>query len=102
MNKKSRQKLKYFENEKSFRGDIKSIFSSFLKGLVAKNCLRNNKVSVENSCEDYHAFFNWMDIPNVAVLIIIILSKCYSIFLILNLCSLIRIFVLLFLLLISF
>ena len=31
MTKKSRQKLKYFENEKSFWGEIKSIFS-FWKG----------------------------------------------------------------------
>ena len=40
MIKKSRQKLKYIENEKSFRGEIKSIFTIF-KGLsVAKNCIR--------------------------------------------------------------
>ena len=31
-NKKSRQKLKYIENEKSFWDEIKSIYSSFLKG----------------------------------------------------------------------
>ena len=37
MTTKSRQKFKYFENEKSFKDKIKSIF----KGLsVAKNCLR--------------------------------------------------------------
>ena len=41
MTKKSRQKFKYFENEKSFQSEIKKHFSSFLKGLsVAKNCLR--------------------------------------------------------------
>ena len=40
MTKMSRQKLKYIENEKSFRGEIKSIFTIF-KGLsVAKNCIR--------------------------------------------------------------
>ena len=32
MTKKSRQKPKYLENEMSFRGKIKSIFLSFLKG----------------------------------------------------------------------
>ena len=37
MTKKSRQKLKYLENEKSFWGEIKSIFHHF-KGLsIAKN-----------------------------------------------------------------
>ena len=39
MTKKSREKLKYPENEKSFLGEIKSIFHNF-KGLsIAKNCL---------------------------------------------------------------
>ena len=28
-----------------------------------------NKVSFENSCEDYLSLSNWMDIPNVLVLI---------------------------------
>ena len=42
--KKSRQKLKYLENEKSFRGEIKSIF----KGIsVAKNCLRRESVPLK-------------------------------------------------------
>ena len=42
MTKKSRQKLKYLDKEKSFLGEIKSIFHHFsIKGLsVAKNCLR--------------------------------------------------------------
>ena len=40
MTKKSRQKLQYLENEKSFWGEIKRIFYNF-KGLsVAKSCLR--------------------------------------------------------------
>ena len=40
MTKKSRQKLKYLENERSFWGEIKIIFHHF-KGLtVVKNCLR--------------------------------------------------------------
>ena len=40
MTKKSRQKFKHPKNEKSFNGEIKSIFHHF-KGLsVAKNCLR--------------------------------------------------------------
>ena len=33
MIKKSRQKTKYLENEQSFKDEIKSIFSTFLKGL---------------------------------------------------------------------
>ena len=46
MTKKSRQKFKYLENEKSFYGEIKSIFHYF-KGLsVAKNCLRPESASV--------------------------------------------------------
>ena len=40
MTKKSKQKLKYFENEKSFRGEINSIFISFRGLSVSKNCLR--------------------------------------------------------------
>ena len=36
MIKKSRQKLKYLENEKSFCGEIKSIFKELS---IAKNCL---------------------------------------------------------------
>ena len=41
MTRKSWQKLKYLENEKSFEGEITSIFLGFLKGhfSVAKNCL---------------------------------------------------------------
>ena len=33
MTKKSRQKLKYLENEKSFKGQLKSIFHHFLMAL---------------------------------------------------------------------
>ena len=40
MTKKSRQKLKYLENEKSFLGEIKSIFHHFKAHSVAKNYLR--------------------------------------------------------------
>ena len=46
MTKKSRQKVKCHENEKSFTGKIKSILIIF-KGLsVAKNCLRPESVSL--------------------------------------------------------
>ena len=41
MTKKSRQKVKYLENEKSLQGEIKSIFHKIFKWLsFAKNCLR--------------------------------------------------------------
>ena len=41
MTKKSRQKLKYLEKEKSFNGEIKKTFFILFKGLsVAKNCFR--------------------------------------------------------------
>ena len=40
MTKKSRQKFKYLETEKSFKGEIKSIFI-FFEGLSGdKSCLR--------------------------------------------------------------
>ena len=40
MTKKSRQKHKYLENERSFQGEIKNIFHHF-KGIpVAKTCLK--------------------------------------------------------------
>ena len=42
MTKKSRQKYKYLENEKSFSGEIKKPFFIIFKGLsVAKNCPRH-------------------------------------------------------------
>ena len=40
MTNKSRQKLKYLENKKSFLGEIKSIFIIFKGVSVAKNRLR--------------------------------------------------------------
>ena len=63
--KKSRQKLKYLENEKSFWGEIKSIFHHF-KGLsAAKNCLRPENATLRfwlsKLYERYRhlAFFFW-------------------------------------------
>ena len=41
MTKRSRQKFKYLENEKSFSGEIESIFHNFKGFLVVKNCLRH-------------------------------------------------------------
>ena len=38
--KKSEQKFKSFNNEKSLQGEIKSIFQNFERVLVAKNCHR--------------------------------------------------------------
>ena len=40
MTKKSKQKFKYLENEKSFWGEIKNIFFVFKGISVVKNCLR--------------------------------------------------------------
>ena len=72
MTKKSRQKLKYLENEKSFWSEIKSIFIIFKGRLIAKNCLRHksahlNKIflkilqySQENSVLEY-LFYNVAD-----------------------------------------
>ena len=40
MGKKSRQKFKYLENEKSFQDEIKTFFFNFEGLSVAKNCLR--------------------------------------------------------------
>ena len=55
MTKKSRQKLKYLQNKKSFSGKIKSIFHHF-KGLsVAKNCLRSESAHL-NKAPDPHYF----------------------------------------------
>ena len=41
MTKKSRQKHIYFENEKGFLGEIKSLFHHFKGFSIAKNCLRH-------------------------------------------------------------
>ena len=53
MTKTLRQKNKYFENKKSFQGEIKSIFIIF-KGLsIAKNCLRpENAPLISLKCPD--------------------------------------------------
>ena len=49
MTKRSRQKLKYIEDQKSFCGEIKSIFIIF-KGLsVAKNCLRRESAPLKSN-----------------------------------------------------
>ena len=51
MTKISRQKFTYLENEKSFRGEIKSIFVIF-KGLsVVKNCLRPESAPLNWRCK---------------------------------------------------
>ena len=46
MTKKSREKFNYLENEKSFQGEMKSIFPIFKGFSVAKNCLRPEIASV--------------------------------------------------------
>ena len=48
MTKKSRQKLKYLENKKSFWSEIKSIFHHFQGLWVAKNCFRPESVPLNN------------------------------------------------------
>ena len=37
MTRKSKQKLKYLENEKSFQDEIKSIFHNFLRAFIEAN-----------------------------------------------------------------
>ena len=57
MTKKSRQKLKYLENGKSFQGEIKAFFIIF-KGLsVAKNCLRPESAPLNQNVARY--IFLW-------------------------------------------
>ena len=46
MTKKPRQKLQYFEDEKSFSGEIKKHFIVFKALLVVKNCLRPESASL--------------------------------------------------------
>ena len=48
MTKKSRQKLKFLENEKSFWGEIKAFFIIFKRLSVAKNCLRAESAPIRN------------------------------------------------------
>ena len=49
MTKKSRQKCRYLENEKSFQGEIKSIVHQFSNGFQLPNILRpeNGPFSVD-------------------------------------------------------
>ena len=44
MTKKSRQKLKYLENEKSFLGEIKKHFSSFLNSFQLPKIISDLRV----------------------------------------------------------
>ena len=48
MTKKSREKLKYLENDKSFWGEIKSIFHHFEGLSMAESCLRPENVHLTN------------------------------------------------------
>ena len=41
MTEKSRQKLKYLENKKNFKGEIDNIFHHFKELPVSKNCFRS-------------------------------------------------------------
>ena len=51
MSKKSIQRLKYLENEKSFWAEIKMIFFIIFKAFsVAKNCLRPESLSLRWIC----------------------------------------------------
>ena len=53
MTKKSKQKFKYLEDEKSFQGKMKSIFI-FFKGLsVAKDCHRPESAPLKHFPEKY-------------------------------------------------
>ena len=72
MAKKSRQKSKYLENEKSFRLEIKSIFHHF-KGLsVAKHCLRPESaplMSVKNKSNlNFVIFINRKSLKEISSL----------------------------------
>ena len=48
MTKKSRQKFKYLENEKSFKVKQKAFFINFKWLSVAKNCLRPESVALNS------------------------------------------------------
>ena len=52
MTKKSRQSFKYLKNEKSFQGDVKSIFHHFKRLLVAKNCLRSESAPLRSGLKN--------------------------------------------------
>ena len=51
MNKKSRQKCKYFENEKGFWGEIKNIFHHFQRAF-----------SCQKLSQTWECAFNWLEI----------------------------------------
>ena len=53
MTEKSSQKFKYLENEKSFWGEIKSIFQGLS---IAKNCLRPESAPLSPF---YHKKYFW-------------------------------------------
>ena len=72
MAKKSRQKSKYLENEKSFRLEIKSIFHHFKGFSVAKHCLRPESaplMSVKNKSNlNFVIFINRKSLKEISSL----------------------------------
>ena len=60
MTKKSRQKLKYLENEKSFWAEIKSIFPHLSRVSIAKNCLRPKSAPLISLQLDILDIGNWI------------------------------------------
>ena len=50
MTKKSKQKFKYLENEKSFKRETESIFHLFKGLLIVKNGLRPESAFLSNVC----------------------------------------------------
>ena len=54
MTKKSRQKIKYLENKKSFLGEKKAFFIIFKGLLVAKNCLRPEGAPLSHTSSKLH------------------------------------------------
>ena len=71
MAKKSRQKLKYFENEKSFLGEIKSILYCFWRAFSCQKlsqtweCTFNLSGKAPVTLRLYHFALRWKLLENV-------------------------------------
>ena len=69
MTKKPRQKSKYLQNEKNFRGEIKSIFHHFYFHhffsplSVAKNCLRPESAPLLDSSISHDEYVLMNNVP---------------------------------------
>ena len=74
MTKKSRQKFKYLENEKSFKVKQKAFFIIFQGFSIAKNCLRLESAPLKKRIVYLHIHVTSSYLPNLTSASIYVLN----------------------------